>query len=59
MTAFCSLLFNFTFSYGIQGMASEQKKNDYIVVFIFLKFEIRNKSYFKIRTIKFKKLMNV
>ena len=42
---------------GMQGMASEI--NDYIVIFIFLKFEIRNKSYFKIRTIKFKKLMNV
>ena len=54
------ILHNVLLAKGMQGMALEKKKqNDYIVIFIFLKFEIRNKSYFRIRTIKFKKWMNV
>ena len=51
------ILHNVLSAMGMQGMASEI--NDYIVTFIFLKFEIRSKSYFKIGTIKFKELMNV
>ena len=52
------ILHNVLLAKGMQGMASEKKKkqkNNYIVIFIFLKFEIPNKSYFRIRTIKFKK----
>ena len=51
------ILHNALLAKGMQGMVWEKKKkkkrlHSYIYLFL---FEIRNKSYFRIRTIKFKK----